>query len=153
MDSAGHSARAIGRQLGHSPNTITAYIARAAEYLADPATKSLVEKWKELEPLQLASIRRKLLARIEERVDAGTIGARDLIITYGTLFDKSRLLEGKSTINLSSILKVQQAALAMTMEHLSKPAGKNEKADGDSGQTPETAQQEAQKPKRTAMRA
>ena len=69
------------------------------------------------------------------------MSSRDAIVNYGILFDKSRLLEGKSTANvLTGIVRFQKEALEETMQAISAPAGEVEPAEVIQGT--ETLQQE-----------
>jgi predicted transcriptional regulator len=123
MHDAGHSARAIGRELQCSPNTALAYISRAAEYLKDPLVKKLIEKWRETEADDLVALRAKARARLHEKLDNNKMKPIELIALQDRAFTQSRLIEEKSTANLAlrGILKIQQEALEKTIKAISVP--------------------------------
>lgn len=122
MNDAGHSTREIGRELDCSPQTVAAYVSDASKYLADPAVKRLVDKYRDLEMDNLVLLRAKAHARLHEKLDRDELKPIELIALQDRSFQQSRLLEGKSTANLAlrGIVKVQREALALTEKALSK---------------------------------
>jgi predicted transcriptional regulator len=122
MHDAGHSARAIGRELQCSPNTALAYISRAAEYLADPLVKKLVEKWRETEADELVVLRAKARARLHEKLDDNKMKPIELIALQDRAFNQSRVLEGKSNYNVfhGVMLKLQQDALEKNLKKMAE---------------------------------
>lgn len=113
MHDAGHSAREIGRNLEISPNTALAYVARRANYLADPEIKKLVDAARKAEEDDIVLLRSKVRARLHEKLDDDKVSPRDLVVSFGVLFDKSRLLENKSSFNVTHgvLLSIQREAI------------------------------------------
>ena len=98
----------------------------------------------------LVILRAKALARLHEKLDKDKLNPIALIASQDRTFQQSRLLEGKSTFNVSSLLRIQQSVLAKTIDQLSKPA---DKTDSDSAPAPAAManmRQEAPNPKKRA---
>lgn len=108
----------IARMMGVSRQAILKVIQHVKRLLLTP------EQAKTFDDVHNRLIKGAMLEFIRAATDPGKLKkmpSRDAVWGYGVLFDKSRLLEGKSTVNLSSILRVQQAALAKTIEQISVP--------------------------------
>jgi DNA-binding CsgD family transcriptional regulator len=133
LNDLGKSARQIGAQMGHSPNTVLKYL-RSSELLDDPKVKELVAKMWEHEADSLMLLGGKAQARLHEKVDDNKLKPIELIALMDRSFTQRRLLEGKSTANLAlrGIVKIQNEALEKTIKDLSKSGkaeGENQEQD------------------------
>lgn len=87
------SATAVARKMGIPRETVRGWINRSEEFqqFADKAR----EAWNKDQIGRLAGIQAKLLDHIEANI--GEMRGRDAATTYGILYDKMRISEGKPT--------------------------------------------------------
>lgn len=100
LNDLGKSARQIGAQTGHSPNTVLKYL-QDSERLNDPKVKELVERYRDQEADHLALLGGKARALLEERLDAGKMSNIEAIALTDRFFQQRRAIEGKSTGNIT----------------------------------------------------
>ncbi len=126
----GESDRAIGERLGRSHTTVKKYYIRPEVYL-DPGLQKLVVQIREKEVNDLYMLGAKGRARLHEMLDDGEkLQMIPTIALVDRTFQQRRLLEGRSTSNVSTIthlLEQNEAAL------------RGESKQGDNGQQQEQA--------------
>ena len=123
MSDLGLSPTAIAEKLGRSHNTVIKYL--DSDVYNDPTISLIVEKIRENEINDLYLLGAKGRKRLHELVDSGNSKMIETIALVDRVFQQRRLLEGKSTENISSITRIAeqgfQDALAMGQKQLGKP--------------------------------
>jgi len=102
----GESDRAIGERLGRSHTTVKKYYIRPEVYL-DPGIQKLVAQIREKEVNDLYLLGAKGRARLHEMLDDGEkLQMIPTIALVDRTFQQRRLLEGRSTSNVSQLTQL-----------------------------------------------
>ncbi len=100
----------ITKHYGVTRNLLERWI-RNSENLAGPKLpEDMLERLKYLID--------KTTIRIAEKLDDGESNLRDLVIAYGILVDKQRILNGESTQNIEQHFSFARSGLSTIPEHL-----------------------------------
>ena len=99
----------IGNIMGRSPHTIRKYC--QSPLFTDPKFAVMVEEYKSKELLDLTAMTISARARIHDLIP--TMSPIEAVATMDRSFQQRRLLEGKSTQNLSTLSKIIQEAHAL----------------------------------------
>lgn len=101
LEELGYSPNVIGKLTQRDPKTIRKYL--QSEVYTDPDIQVMVTKIKEKEINDLVLIGAKARSRLHELLDEGNTKVIETTAIMDRSFQQVRLLEGKSTHNLSHI--------------------------------------------------
>jgi predicted transcriptional regulator len=107
LENVGMTPYAIGKRTGLNHKTVAKYL-KDQEAYADPSMAALVEKILEKEILDLTVLTVKSRARLHEIVDR--MNPIEALALMDRSFQQRRLLEGKSTQNISTLSKIIKEA-------------------------------------------
>jgi predicted transcriptional regulator len=103
LSDSGESPSAIAKKLGRSHHTIIKYL--DSEVYRDPSIKKLIEVIREKELEDLYLLIGKSRKRLHDLLDAGESKMIETVAVMDRCFEQRRLLENKSTSNLSAHLR------------------------------------------------
>ena len=106
----GVTPTAIARQMGKSHHTVIKYL--QSEVYNDPSITKLVDKIRENEVNDLYVLGAKGRSRLHELLDEGKSQMIPTIALVDRTFQQRRLLEGKSTSNISQLTRILEAVEA-----------------------------------------
>ena len=106
----GTKKKEIERRTGISPNTINRYLANREAY-ADPDMEQKIARIKEKEIFDLTVLNVRAKDRLHDLADR--MNPIEAIALMDRSFQQIRLLEGKSTANISTMTKIIQEANEM----------------------------------------
>jgi len=96
----------VGDIMGRSPTTVRKYV--NSEMFTDPKFAKLVEEYKSKELIDLTALNITTRQRLHELVP--TMTPLEACMVGDKAFQQRRLLEGKSTTNISTLSKIIQEA-------------------------------------------
>ena len=108
MSELGVSPTAIAEKMGRSHHTVIKYL--QSDVYTDPSIGEIIERIKEKETQDLWLLGAKGRQRLHELLDEGKAQMIPTIALVDRTFQQRRLLEGKSTINLSLKSQLVEAA-------------------------------------------
>lgn len=108
LSSLGKTAYAISQGTGIDNHTVAKYLADVDGLYNDPKMKAAVAKYAEQEIFDLVSLTVKARARLHELVQK--MNPIEALALSDRTFQQRRLLEGKSTANISTLAKIIKEA-------------------------------------------
>ncbi|MBI4523148.1 MAG: hypothetical protein HY695_04960 [Deltaproteobacteria bacterium] len=133
MADLGHSPTAIAKHLDRSHHTVKKWL--ESDVYTDPAISAMVERIKDKELEDLYILGAKSRKRLHDLMDKGDAPMIPTIALMDRAFQQRRLLEGKSTENISQLTQIVEAAAKQRVKRLRDNGGDQKKA--DSGETKE----------------
>ncbi len=103
MRQRGLSLSEIGKVVGVSKQAVSQMLKRSGIDI------EAVETFKKGKPLILHAKQKMLLDQITP-AEVKKMSGRDLAVSFGILFDKTQLLEGRATANVASLMRVLTAS-------------------------------------------